>query len=138
MFGTTYAGTLASSVLYGTCQTTPHLHPCQSVLTVFVLFILGIVVVLFFQCLAALFNPGSRGEGVRWGLITYTVVTFSFVSIFTVVNALNVWFDDEDDTLRPGRLGYVVPDLMFLLNYWLADGLLVGSLLDVALTRPGV
>jgi len=89
--------------------------------------------------MAALFNPTNRGgEGVKWGFVTYTVVTFSIVSIFTVVNALNVWFDDDDGELRPGRLGYVIPDLMFLLNYWLADGLLVGSLFDVPLTRPGV
>jgi len=88
--------------------------------------------------MTALFNPGNRGDNVKWGFVAYTVVTFSFVSIFTVVNALNVWFDDEDGTLRPGRLGYVIPDLMFLLNYWLADGLLVGSLFDVALTCPGV
>ena len=116
----------------------PHLHARQSVLIVFVLFIPGIVVMLFFQCMTALFTPGTRGEGLKWGLATYTMVTFSFVSIFTVVNALNVWFDDEDGTLPPGRLGYVIPDLMFLLNYWLADGLLVGSLFDVTLTRPGV
>ena len=137
MFGTTYAGTLVSSVLYGIREASP-LHTCQSMLTVFVLRIPGIVVVLFFQCMAALFNPSTRGEGVKWGLATYTVVTFSFVSIFTAVNAVNVWFDDGDTTLHPGRLGYVIPDLMFLLNYWLADGLLVGSLFDVALARPGV
>jgi len=113
----------------------PRLHTCSSVLTVFILFVPGIVVVLFFQCMAALMNPANRGgKGVRWRLASYTVVTFSCVSTFTAVNALNVWFDDEDETLRPGRLGYVLPDLMFFLNYWLADGLLVGSLLDAALT----
>ena len=114
----------------------PYPHAC--VFTVFVLSILGIIVVLFFQCMAALFNPAGRGgEGVKWGFAVYTLATFSFVSIFTAVNALNVWFDD-DSALRPARLGYVIPDLMFLLNYWLADGLLVCSSFDVALTRPGV
>jgi len=32
----------------------------------------------------------------------------------------------------------LVPNLMFALNNWLADGLLVSSLFDAALTRPGV
>jgi len=134
MYGATYAGVLVSSVLYGTCETPPPTR--LPVLTVFVLFVLGIVVMLFFQCMAALFNPANRGEeGVKWGFVSYTVVTFSFVSIFTAVNALNIWFDDEDGTLHPGRFGYVIPDLMFLLGYWLADGLLVGSLFDAHLPR---
>jgi len=31
----------------------------------------------------------------------------------------------------------VIPNVMFNLNNWLADGLLVSSLFDAALTRPG-
>jgi uncharacterized membrane protein YgcG len=103
----------------------------------------GIVIVLFFQCMGALFNPTHRnGEGVRWGLVAYTAVMFSFVTIFTAMN-LDIqsisYIDNREfpgnDELPPGPLGYetliyskaisVVPNLMFLMNNWLADGLLL-------------
>jgi hypothetical protein len=96
--------------------------------------------------MGALFNPTNRnGEGVRWGLVAYTAIMFSFVTIFTAMN-LDIqsisYIDNREfpgnDELPPGPLGYetliyskaisVVPNLMFLMNNWLADGLLVGSL----------
>lgn len=103
----------------------------------------GIVIVLFFQCMGALLDPVNRNrEGIRWGLVAYTATSFSLVTIFTAMN-LDVqsisYIDNRDfpgnDALPPGPLGYqtliyskaisVVPNLMFLLNNWLADGLLV-------------
>lgn len=103
----------------------------------------GVVIVLFFQCLTALFSSAYRTrQGVRWGLVAYTMTTFSFVTIFTAMN-LDIqsvsYIDNRDfpgnDELPPGPLGYqylvyskaisIVPNLMFLLNNWLADGLLL-------------
>jgi len=53
-----------------------------------------------------------------------------------------------DGVLPPGPLGYqgsirqtaltIIPNLMFFLNNWLADSLLVGSLPDPAFDRPSV
>jgi len=104
----------------------------------------GIVVVLFFQCLAALFNPANRrGRSVKWGLVVYTVAMFSIVTVFTAMNDNiqsisyidNREFPGDGDTIPPGPLGYqlfiyskpltIIPNLMFLLNNWLADGLLL-------------
>jgi len=110
----------------------------------------GIVVVLFFHCMVALLDPGNRKrEGTKWGLVSYTVVMFSFVTVFTAMN-LNVQsisfidnreFPGVEGVLPPGPLGYqffiysqalsVIPNVMFLLNNWLADGLLVSSVFDL-------
>jgi hypothetical protein len=118
-------------------------------LTVFMLstlsVILGIVVVLFFQCMEALLNPVNRaGSGIKWGLVAYTMAMFSFVTVYTAMS-LDIqsisYIDNRgfsDDAVGgPGPLGYqtlifseainIVPNTMFLLNNWLADGLLVGS-----------
>ena len=101
--------------------------------------ILGIVIVLFFQCMAALFDRvHRRREGIKWGLVSYTVLMFSFVTVFTVMNALNAWSADENVASAKGRVGYIVADLMFLLNYWLADGLSVGISVDPAFAPPGL
>ena len=104
---------------------------------------------LFFHCMAALFNPvNRRREGIKWGLVSYTAIAFSFVTIFTAMH-LNIQFvsySDIDhrefpgvgDVLPPGPLAYqwsilpnvfsIVPRIMYVLNNWLADGLLVGRL----------
>ena len=96
--------------------------------------------------MGALINPANRRRhGIKWGLVSYTAIMFSFVTIFTAMN-LNIQsisyidnreFPGVDTTLPPGPLGYqwflysdvltIVPNLMFLLNNWMADGLLVGS-----------
>jgi len=110
---------------------------------------------LFFQCMAGLFNSARRG-GVRWGLVSYTAVMFSFATIFTATN-LNIEsisyidnrnFPGVEGALPPGPLGYqwsirptalsIVLNLMSLLNYWLADGLLVSPLVGAAFSHPGV
>ena len=101
---------------------------------------------LFFKCMAALLNPiQRRGEGVKWGLVTYTMVMFSFATALTAIN-LNILsasyignreFPGVGDLIPPGPLGYqasispdplnIVPNVMFILCNWLADGLLVSS-----------
>ena len=112
---------------------------------------------LFFQCMTALFNPANRRrKGVKWGLTSYTVLMFSFATVLTGMQ-LDIQSISFIDNLRfpgvgglvpPGPLGYqaftwsgpliLAPNLVFTLSNWLADGLLVCSLFDVALTRPGV
>ena len=99
---------------------------------------------MFFQCIAALFNPANRRrEGTKWALIIYTVLMFSFVTIRTVMglNLMSISFIDNrefpgvGDKLPPGPIGYtlfvcpkatsIVPGLAAVLNSWLANGLLV-------------
>ena len=106
--------------------------------------VLGIVIVMFFQCITALFDPANRRrEGTRWGLIIYTVLMFSFATIRTLMglNLMSISFIDNrefpgvGDQLPPGPIGYtlslcpkassIVPGLAFLFNNWLANGLLV-------------
>ena len=107
--------------------------------------------------MGALINPTNRRrQGIKWGLVSYTVIMFSFVTIFTAMN-LNIQsvsyidnreFPGVENVLPPGPLGYqwflysdvltIVPNLMFLLNNWLADGLLVSSLFDSTSTHTGV
>ena len=118
--------------------------------------ILGVVVVLFFRCMGALLHPAHCvREGVRWGLVAYTVAVFSFVTIFTatILDMKSICYIDNrgftgTDTLPPGPLGYdylvssktvfLVPGIMFLLNNWLADGVLVSSALDSVTWVPYV
>jgi len=134
----TFAGILIGAILYGT-SAYALVYPCSRSLL-----ILGIVIMLFFQCMAAFFDPvNRRREGIKWGLVVYTFLMFSFVTIFTAMN-LNIqsisFIDNREfpgvpGVLPPGPLGYqfliysrvlsIVPNLMFLLNNWLADGLLV-------------
>ena len=137
----------------------PHLstraHSVRSV-------ILGIIVTLFFQCMAALFKPiHLRGDGVRWGLVLYTVAMFSFVTMFTAMNLIlqsDSYIDKREfwsaQGSGPGPYPYgpleyqsnvscpmafgVIPGLMFLFNYWLADGLLVSSSFCVVFTHSDV
>ena len=117
--------------------------------------IVGIIIVLFFQCMAALFNPvHRRGERVKWWLVSYTVVMCSVATVLTAMNLYvqsisyidNRKFPGVGDSPPPGPLGYqvfsnstplvIIPNTMFVLNNWLADGLLVSSLFDTVFTRP--
>jgi len=110
-------------------------------------FVLGILVVLFFQCMGALFNPvNPRREGIRWGLVFYTMAMFTFVTVLagmglhieSIAYIDNREFPGVEGVLPPGPLGYlnsirqtplsIIPNLMFFLNNWLADSLLVRSL----------
>ena len=109
---------------------------------------------LFCQCMAGLFNPANhRRERVKWGLVCYTGLVFAVATVITGtgLNLGSISFvDNRDypgsgDEIAPGPIGYqisiyqtalsLVPSLMFFLNYWLADGLLVGSLLGL---RPPI
>ena len=113
----------------------------------FVWFTLGIIVAVFFKCMVALFNPAyRRGEPIRWGLVSYTVVMFSLVTVGTAmrlgVQSISYIDNREFRGTVPGPIGYqglIVPDainviqnVIFALNNWLADGLLVSSLFDTA------
>ena len=47
---------------------------------------LGVIVDLFFRCMSALLHPVDRTRmRIRWGLVVYTVVMFSFATIFTAM-----------------------------------------------------
>ena len=111
---------------------------------------------LFFKCMAALLDPVNRKrERIKWGLVAYTVAMFSIVTVQIAIDlhTLSIAYIDNrafpgfEDQLSPGPMGYqifisreVLPILSrvtFFLNAWLADGLLVSSLLGVAFTHPG-
>ena len=112
---------------------------------------------LFFQCMASLLSSAKRERGgVKWGLVLYTVVMFSCATVVigTANNIASVSFIDNrefpgvEGVSPPGPLGYqqtictgaagIAPIFLSSLSYWLADGLLVGRLFDLAPTYPGV
>ena len=115
------------------------------------------LVVLFFKCITALFNTVyRRGEGVKWGLVSYTVIMFSLVTVHLVTNLelLSTSYIDhrdfvgyEGDVELRGPYAYqtstnfkaisVIPRVAFRLNNWLADGLLVSFILDTVVARVG-
>src|SRR5258707_15289898 len=98
--------------------------------------------------MTALFNPAyRRGEGIKWGVVSYTVIMFSLVTVHTTTNlyVLSISYIDNRDFTGPvegaelyGPYGYqaainfkaisVIPRVAFRLNNWSADGLLVSSL----------
>ena len=119
--------------------------------------ITGTLIVLFFQCMAALFNPAYRRMGgTRWGLVSYTVAIFSFATVRLAINLdiQSISFIDNrafpgiEGVVPPEPLGYqsfvfsdvlsIVLDLMPVLNNLLADGLLVSALFDTAFASPDV
>ena len=135
---------------------TSSLHVRLSVNILSVWFVLGIVIVLSFQTMAALFDPiHHRGEGIKWGLVSFTAVMFSLATVQTALD-LDIqsisYIDDRafsgvtEDQMEPGPLGYqvfisadalaIVPVFMFALSNLLANGLLVGSLFGIAITCP--
>ena len=160
---TVFAGYLIGPILYGTPKTPlpPHpstrAHSARSIIP-------GIVVALFFQCMAALLKPiHLRGDGVKWGFISYTMTMFSFATLFTATNLIiqsNSYIDNREfdcslyGKMPPGSYVYgpyqyqdspgcprafgLIPSLTFLLNYWLADGLLVSSSFCAAFTRSDI
>ena len=135
-----------------------HPHICPFTLISIVRFILGVIIMLSFRSMIAMLNPiHRRGEGIRWWLVSYTMAMFSFVTVYTAVN-LHIQSEsfidnrkditDGDSTVvSSGPLYYqlnihttalgLIPNTMFSLNNWLADGFLVSSLFDAAPTRPG-
>ena len=147
-----FAGNLLASILYGMLNAPP--PPPPPIRAQSVRFILGTVIVVFFRCIAALFNPVYRkGERIKWWLVCYTVVMFSFATAFAGVNLdiLSISFIDNrefpgvEDKLPPGPYGYqlliypgalnVSASVMFILSNWLADAPLVGSPFDVTFTH---
>ena len=145
----TFAGILVGSILYGTRTPSPtHSRTrAQSVR----LFISGTLVALFFQCMAALLNPvHRRGEGIKWGLVSYTVIMFSFATVHAAnLNIPSISLIDNPEfssgppsgpapykniMVTPTVLG-LTPNVVFALSNWLADGLLVSALFDVALSQ---
>ena len=113
-----------------------HTHIVCSIYT------LGTAIVMFFRCMNALLNPVNRT--IKWPLAVHTVAMFLFVTVDTALNLgiLSICYIDNrgflgNDRLPPGPAAYqffiysdaisVVPNFMFVLNTWLADGLLVSS-----------
>ena len=144
-----FAGPLIGAVLYGALN-------YVRVYLVFTPFarsiVLGIVTILFFQCMGALLNPINRTRGsTKLGLMTYTAVMFSLVTINTAINLgiqSTSYVDDRSspnvrNPLGSGPLEYqflistkaieIVPIVILFFNNWLADGLLVSSV-----PNPGV
>ena len=143
------AGFLIGAILYGSFKKPPLACPPIHAHCVCSVFILGFLISLFFKCMTALLNPvNRRGEGIKWGLVSYTVVMFSVVTVYTAMNLhmVSISFIDNREfpgamgDVHPGPYGYfvsiyykaisVVPNAAFCLNNWLADGLLVSLLFD--------
>ena len=108
--------------------------------TLFVWFTLGMLIMLFFNCMIALFNRvHHRGEGIKWGLVSYTVIMFLLVTVYTATKGhiLSISYIDNRDFPR-GPWEYqvktyqtVIPTVSraaFTLNNWSADAFLVSPL----------
>ena len=97
--------------------------------------------------MAAPLNPAyRRGEGIKWGLVSYTVVMFSVATAGTAIslNGQSISYIDNRKfpgirgVTPPGPLGYqfftnpealsIISNVALLLGAWLVDGFLVGSL----------
>ena len=98
---------------------------------------------LFFRCIGALLSPiNPMRRGTKWAFVSHTVAMFSFLSIpigidlhnLSILYINNRGFSGNNES-PPGPLGYdevpatsaidAVFNIMFPLNQWLADGLLV-------------
>ena len=95
--------------------------------------------------MSALLSPDNRTRGKKWGFVAHTVAMFSVSTIHTALNLnfrstfyINNRGFPGTNGAPPGPLGYdqlqlnaldTVLVAMFPLNQWLADGLLVGSVL---------
>lgn len=83
-------------------------------------------------------------KGIKWGLVTHAVAMFSFITIPASMNLKThsvSYVEDREfpgaEEFPPGPLGWQFftnhdginkfPKVMFPLNQWLADGLLVSS-----------
>ena len=106
--------------------------------------LLGIVVTLFFQCMGVLLSPVNPvRRGIRWSLAAHTVAMFLVLTVPVGIDLIHlsiIYINGREfpgnDQYPLGPLGYddfidvkafvVVLNIMFPLNQWLADGLLVG------------
>ena len=138
------AGVSLGPILYGTWKIS-RLHAWIFVLKFSV--VVGILVVLFFQCMVALFNSANRRrEGINWWLVSYTVLMFSLATILLgtgMTVQFDCYIDNREypgaegggdlgplgyrDSIGPGAL-LMTDGLVSSLSYWLADGFLVGCL----------
>ena len=138
-----FAGNFVScSILYGARKelTPTKLSSCAHFVCPV---ILGIVIVLFFKCMVALFSPEHRrGDRIKWGLVSYTMAMFSLVTIGTALQLNlqsisyidNSQFPGVEGVIPPGPIGYqdltapkaiaIIQNVVFILSNWLAD---VGS-----------
>ena len=107
-------------------------------------FSLGIVVALFFKCMATLLNPDNHmKKSVKWGLAAHTVATFLFITISCGIEGAKSSSDYIDnrgypDVNNSGPLGHMdyndastsstVGHLSVPLNQWFIDGLLVSAI----------
>jgi len=125
----------------------PHLHIDIRAHYLFVRFILGMLIVLFFKCMAALFNPVNRRDGIKWGFVFYTVIMFSLATVYTATKAhiLSICYIDNRNFPDDGPWGYhesmsysaifVISRAAFNLNNWSADGLLVSFFIRRSLVQ---
>ena len=108
--------------------------------------------------MSALLNPVNRMKGgIKWGLAIHTAAMFSFVTIYTAIN-LNIQSisfinnrefpgTSTDGAIPPGPIGYqwfirykaitIALGPFFVMNNWLADGLLV-SLTNPVIQGPAL
>ena len=140
------AGLLISSILYGMPCNAPRILTCLSVFALFARVALGIIIMLFFQCMAGLFSPvhckGDRGHffgcdcGNRnelWILVRFLRANREFPGVEGVSpGALTYQISTTSSVLA------IISSVSFPLNNWLVDGLLVSPLPDVAFTHPRV
>ena len=92
-----------------------HLYACLPVLLFSDQSLLGFLVVLFFRCMAALFDPiHRRGERTNWWLVSYTVFMFLAATAQTAMAFYlrmssyvdNRGFPGFESTTPPRPLGY--------------------------------
>ena len=136
---TNFAGFIIGATLYGALACTSinaHGHRPTTP---------GVIIVMFFQCVGALFNPVNRKKGgIKWPLVAHTTAMFLLATVYTgmIINILSISYVDNRafpgvGKIPPGPRGYgltifsgpifLVPNLTVILNSWLADGLLVSG-----------
>ena len=147
---TNLSGFLSGAIFYGKLANSsfcPHSH-----LRLIPFIIPGISFALFLQCISAFLDPINRSKGgIKWGMVVHTTLMFLVATGYSVAN-LNLqsisYVDNRefpglgDGWPGPYNWQYLIYDkpasylslIMFLMNTWLADGLLVSSKLK--LFRP--
>lgn len=103
----------------------------------------GVFFALFVSCMVALLNSSDRAKrDIRWGLVAYTMATFSFLTIALGIDIYldRTFFIDNrefpgNDLSPPGPLGYsdsitydtidLVYFTLYPLTQWLNDGFLL-------------
>ena len=104
--------------------------------------LLGVTTAMFFRCMRVLLSPVDPIKGARkWAFVAHTVAMFAFLTIPGIgLNFSSTCYVDNRafpgaGGYPPGPIGYdliikteaanVIFNVMFPLNQWLADGLLV-------------